>query len=149
VFTAPQRRWSRPESPQPSRGAGGRGVDRARYMKSTSGKTVKLHADGSFAIGTNPDINTVNVNNRRSGQRCRKCPLRAAAGLVVQKNVGDPSVHVLYSANGEQDLCSSPTTPSSTCSMRFPETAGVGQASCSRNCGLGQMTHRHSLGAES
>ncbi len=40
------------------------GVDKALYMKSTSGNDGSYNLTISFALGTNPDINTVNVNNR-------------------------------------------------------------------------------------
>ena len=40
------------------------GVDRMLYMKSTSGADGSYNLTVSFALGTDPDINTVNVNNR-------------------------------------------------------------------------------------
>jgi HAE1 family hydrophobic/amphiphilic exporter-1 len=40
------------------------GVDNMLYMKSTSGNDGSYTLTISFAIGTNPDINTVNVQNR-------------------------------------------------------------------------------------
>ncbi|WP_256466864.1 efflux RND transporter permease subunit [Bradyrhizobium sp. 149] len=40
------------------------GVDRALYMKSTSANDGSYTLTISFALGTDPDINTVNVNNR-------------------------------------------------------------------------------------
>ncbi len=40
------------------------GVDKALYMKSTSGNDGSYTLTVSFAVGTDPDINTVNVNNR-------------------------------------------------------------------------------------
>ena len=42
------------------------GVDQALYMKSTSGNDGSYTLTVSFAVGTNPDINTVNVQNRVS-----------------------------------------------------------------------------------
>jgi hydrophobe/amphiphile efflux-1 (HAE1) family protein len=42
------------------------GVDNMLYMKSTSGNDGSYTLTISFAIGTNPDINTVNVQNRVS-----------------------------------------------------------------------------------
>jgi len=42
------------------------GVDNALYMKSTSGNDGSYTLTISFEIGTNPDINTVNVQNRVS-----------------------------------------------------------------------------------
>src|SRR6185369_13122699 len=42
------------------------GVDNMLYMKSTSGNDGSYTLTISFAVGTNPDINTVNVQNRVS-----------------------------------------------------------------------------------
>jgi hydrophobe/amphiphile efflux-1 (HAE1) family protein len=40
------------------------GVDKMLYMKSTSGNDGSYMLNVSFALGTNPDIDTVNINNR-------------------------------------------------------------------------------------
>ncbi|WP_440640882.1 efflux RND transporter permease subunit [Bradyrhizobium sp. PUT101] len=40
------------------------GVDKMLYMKSTSGNDGSYNLTISFALGTDPDVNTVNVNNR-------------------------------------------------------------------------------------
>jgi hydrophobe/amphiphile efflux-1 (HAE1) family protein len=40
------------------------GVDKMIYMKSVSGNDGSYTLTASFELGTNPDINTVNVNNR-------------------------------------------------------------------------------------
>src|SRR6266576_5935036 len=40
------------------------GVDKMIYMKSTSGSDGSYTLTVSFELGTNPDIDTVNVNNR-------------------------------------------------------------------------------------
>src|SRR5271165_7235370 len=40
------------------------GVDKMIYMKSGSGNDGSYTLTVSFELGTNPDINTVNVNNR-------------------------------------------------------------------------------------
>ncbi|MGP0093375.1 MAG: efflux RND transporter permease subunit [Xanthobacteraceae bacterium] len=40
------------------------GVDKMIYMKSVSGNDGSYALTASFELGTNPDINTVNVNNR-------------------------------------------------------------------------------------
>ena len=42
------------------------GVDKALYMKSTAGNDGSYTLTVSFAVGTDPDINTVNVQNRVS-----------------------------------------------------------------------------------
>src|ERR1700760_1002255 len=40
------------------------GVDKLMYMKSGSGDDGSYSLTASFELGTDPDINTVNVNNR-------------------------------------------------------------------------------------
>src|SRR6476619_2490421 len=40
------------------------GVDKMMYMKSVSGDDGSYSLTASFELGTDPDINTVNVNNR-------------------------------------------------------------------------------------
>ena len=40
------------------------GVDKLIYMKSVSGDDGSYTLTASFELGTDPDINTVNVNNR-------------------------------------------------------------------------------------
>ncbi len=40
------------------------GVDKMLYMKSTSGNDGSYNLTISFALGTNPDVDTVDVNNR-------------------------------------------------------------------------------------
>src|SRR6266849_8818391 len=40
------------------------GVDKMIYMKSVSGNDGSYTLTASFELGTDPDINTVNVNNR-------------------------------------------------------------------------------------
>src|SRR5262249_45759666 len=41
------------------------GVDKMIYMKSVSGDDGSYSLVASFELGTNPDINAVNVNNKR------------------------------------------------------------------------------------
>src|SRR5882672_2785435 len=55
------------------------GVDKMIYMKSVSGDDGSYTLICSFELGTNPDINTVNVNNRvrlRSPVCRRRCSVR-------------------------------------------------------------------------
>ncbi len=47
------------------------GVDKMIYMKSVSGDDGSYTLTASFELGTNPDINTVNVNNRVQMRRDR------------------------------------------------------------------------------
>src|ERR1700678_4373956 len=59
------------------------GVDRALYMKSTSGDDGSYTLTVSFALGTDPDINTVNVNNRVQTALAQLPPEVQAQGLTV------------------------------------------------------------------
>ena len=60
------------------------GVDRMIYMKSTSGNDGSYTLNVSFAVGTAPDINTVNVQNRVA--LAAKLPQEARAqGVSVKK----------------------------------------------------------------
>src|SRR4030088_2719530 len=80
------------------------GVDSALYMKSTSGNDGSYTLTVSFALGTNPDINTVNVNNRVQTALSQLPPEVQQQGLTVQKKSSAIlEFIVLYSANGEQD----------------------------------------------
>jgi len=61
------------------------GVDKMLYMKSTSGNDGSYTLTVSFALGTNADINTVNVNNRVQTALAQLPPEVRALGLTVQK----------------------------------------------------------------
>ena len=69
------------------------GVDKMLYMKSTSGNDGSYTLTVSFALGTNPDINTVNVNNRVQTALSQLPPEVQQQGLVAEEIVGDPAVH--------------------------------------------------------
>src|SRR6266542_2716183 len=86
------------------------GVDNALYYQSTSGADGSYTLNVTFALGTNPDINTVNVQNRaalaqpllpaevtRQGLTIRK---RSAALLqVIQLTSPKKSYDSLYLSN--------------------------------------------------
>ncbi len=61
------------------------GVDKAIYMKSNSANDGSYALTVSFELGTNPDINTVNVNNRVQQAVARLPPEVQKAGLTVRK----------------------------------------------------------------
>src|ERR1700751_1177801 len=80
------------------------GVDRALYMKSTSGNDGSYTLTTSFALGTNPDINTVNVNNRVQAALAQLPPEVQLQGVTVQKKSSAIlQFIVLYSETGAQD----------------------------------------------
>ena len=61
------------------------GVDKMIYMKSTSGNDGSYTLTVSFALGTNPDIDTVNVNNRVQTALSQLPPEVQLQGLTVRK----------------------------------------------------------------
>jgi hydrophobe/amphiphile efflux-1 (HAE1) family protein len=106
------------------------GVDRALYMKSTSGNDGSYTLTVSFALGTNPDINTVNVNNRVQSALSQLPPEVQQQGLVVQKKSSAVlQFIVLYSANGEQDPIFITNYAIINVLDAISRTPGVGQAS--------------------
>ncbi|MGI6246983.1 MAG: efflux RND transporter permease subunit [Pseudochelatococcus sp.] len=61
------------------------GVDNMLYMKSTSGADGSYSLTVSFALGSDPDMNTVNVNNRVQTALSSLPPEVQQQGLTVQK----------------------------------------------------------------
>ena len=61
------------------------GVDKMIYQKSTSGNDGSYSLTVSFELGTNPDINTVNVNNRVQTALAELPASVQQEGLTVQK----------------------------------------------------------------
>ncbi|MBB5048821.1 HAE1 family hydrophobic/amphiphilic exporter-1 [Rhodopseudomonas rhenobacensis] len=61
------------------------GVDKMLYMKSSSGNDGSYTLDVSFALGSNPDINTVNVNNRVQNALSQLPAEVRLQGVAVQK----------------------------------------------------------------
>jgi hydrophobe/amphiphile efflux-1 (HAE1) family protein len=61
------------------------GVDKMIYMKSTSGDDGSYVLTASFELGTDPDINTVNVNNRVQVGLASLPPEVQRQGVVVKK----------------------------------------------------------------
>ena len=90
------------------------GVDKMLYMKSNSGNDGSYTLTVSFALGTDPDINTVNVNNRVQTALAQLPPEVQAQGLVVQKKssaVPLTSMLYLYSQAGVKRDLAAGTTP--------------------------------------
>jgi hydrophobe/amphiphile efflux-1 (HAE1) family protein len=106
------------------------GVDRSLYMKSTSGNDGSYTLTVSFALGTNPDINTVNVNNRVQSALSQLPTEVQQQGLVVQKRSSAIlQFIVLYSANGKQDPVFITNYAIINVLDAISRTPGVGQAS--------------------
>ena len=106
------------------------GVDKMLYMKSTSGNDGSYTLTVSFALGTNPDINTVNVNNRVQTALAQLPTEVQAQGLTVQKKSSAVlQFIVLYSQNGAQDPLFITNYAIINVLDAISRTPGVGQAS--------------------
>jgi hydrophobe/amphiphile efflux-1 (HAE1) family protein len=80
------------------------GVDKMIYMKSTSGNDGSYNLIVSFELGSDPDIDTVNVNNRVQTALSQLPQEVQLEGLVVQKKSSAVlQFIVLYSETGKQD----------------------------------------------
>jgi hydrophobe/amphiphile efflux-1 (HAE1) family protein len=80
------------------------GVDKMLYMKSTSANDGSYNLTVSFALGTDPDIDTVNVNNRVQTALAQLPAEVQLEGLTIQKKSSAVLQFVsLYSDNGKQD----------------------------------------------
>ncbi|PPQ16981.1 hydrophobe/amphiphile efflux-1 family RND transporter [Bradyrhizobium sp. AC87j1] len=105
------------------------GVDRALYMKSTSGNDGSYTLTVSFALGTNPDINTVNVNNRVQSALSQLPTEVQQQGVTVQKRSSSIlQFLVLYSADGRQDPLFITNYAIINVLDAIASTPGVGQA---------------------
>jgi hydrophobe/amphiphile efflux-1 (HAE1) family protein len=80
------------------------GVDQMLYMKSTSGNDGTYSLSITFAPGTNPDINTVNVNNRVQATLARLPAEVQRLGVTARKQSSAIlSFLQFYSEGGKQD----------------------------------------------
>ena len=80
------------------------GVDKMIYMKSTSGDDGSYTLTASFELGTNPDINTVNVNNRVQTALALLPPEVQRQGInVKKKSTAILAVVTLYSPKRTHD----------------------------------------------
>jgi hydrophobic/amphiphilic exporter-1 (mainly G- bacteria), HAE1 family len=80
------------------------GVDKMLYMKSTSADDGSYNLTVSFALGSDPDINTVNVNNRVQTALAQLPSEVQLQGLTVQKKSSAVLQFLsLYSDTGQQD----------------------------------------------
>src|SRR5712671_1702195 len=61
------------------------GVDRMIYMKSTSGGDGSYTLNVTFEVGTDPDINTVNVTNRVNQALALLPPEAQRIGVITKK----------------------------------------------------------------
>ena len=76
------------------------GADRMIYMKSNSGNDGSYGLTVSFELGTNPDINTVNVNNRVQAALSRLPQEVQRQGVTVQKRSSAILEFLAFSSEG-------------------------------------------------
>ena len=105
------------------------GVDQMLYMKSNSGSDGSYSLTVSFALGTDPNINTVNVNNRVQTALSQLPTEVQAQGLTVQKRSSAVlQFLVLYSETGAQDPLFITNYAIINLLDAISRTPGVGQA---------------------
>ena len=79
------------------------GVDKMIYMKSNSGNDGSYSLSVSFELGTNPDINTVNVNNRVQAALSKlPADVQHAGVTVAKRNTAILEFLQIYSEDGQQ-----------------------------------------------
>jgi hydrophobe/amphiphile efflux-1 (HAE1) family protein len=99
------------------------------YMKSNSGSDGSYSLTVSFALGTDPNINTVNVNNRVQTALSQLPTEVQAQGLTVQKRSSAVlQFLVLYSETGAQDPLFITNYAIINLLDAISRTPGVGQA---------------------
>lgn len=105
------------------------GVDKAIYMKSVSGDDGSYALVVSFELGTNPDINTVNVNNRVQVALSSLPPEVQKQGIVVKKKSSALlGVIALYSPKHTYDPLYLSNYATINLLDRVRSTPGVGDA---------------------
>src|SRR5258705_3190847 len=106
------------------------GVDKMICRKSTSGNDGSYTLTVSFELGTNPDINTVNVNNRVQTALAQLPQEVQLEGLTVQKKSSSILQFVLlYNENGKYGPIFITNYATINVIDELSRTPGVGQAS--------------------
>jgi hydrophobe/amphiphile efflux-1 (HAE1) family protein len=105
------------------------GVDKMIYMKSTSGDDGSYALTASFELGTDPDINTVNVNNRVQVALANLPPDVQRQGVTVKKKSSALlGVIALYSPKHTHDALFLSNYVTINLLDRIRSTPGVGDA---------------------
>ncbi|HTW29027.1 MAG TPA: efflux RND transporter permease subunit, partial [Acetobacteraceae bacterium] len=106
------------------------GVDKMLYMKSTSGNDGSYNLTVSFELGTDPDIDTVNVNNRVQTALSQLPAEVQLEGLkVAKKSSAILQFIILYSEGGKQSPLFITNYATINVLDAISRTPGVGQAS--------------------
>ncbi len=106
------------------------GVDKMLYMKSVSGDDGSYTLTASFELGTNPDINTVNVNNRVQVALSSLPPEVQRQGVTVKKKSSALlGVIAIYSPKHSHDPLFLSNYVTINLLDQIKSTPGVGDAS--------------------
>ena len=106
------------------------GADQMLYMRSNSGNDGSYGLTVSFALGTNPDINTVNVNNRVQAALSRLPAEVQRNGVTVQKRSSAILEFLAFSSQGaKQDPLFISNYVTINVLDRLARVSGVGSAS--------------------
>ena len=106
------------------------GVDNAIYYQSTSGADGSYTLNVTFALGTNPDIDTVNVQNRATLAEAQLPPEVLLQGLSIRKkSAALLQVLLLYSPKGTYDQLYLSNYATINVIDALSRLNGVGQAS--------------------
>jgi hydrophobic/amphiphilic exporter-1 (mainly G- bacteria), HAE1 family len=106
------------------------GVDNALYYQSTSGADGSYTLNVTFALGTDPDINTVNVQNRASLAQPQLPAEVTRQGLTIRKkSAALLQVIQLYSPKGSYDALYLSNYANINVIDPLSRIKGVGQAS--------------------
>ena len=105
------------------------GVERMLYMKSTSAGDGTYSLTVSFAVGSNPDLNTVNVTNRVSQALAMLPPEVQRAGVTTKKQSSSMlQVVTFYSPKGTRDALFLSNFATITALDTLKRVTGVGEA---------------------
>ncbi|WP_191059540.1 efflux RND transporter permease subunit [Geminicoccus harenae] len=105
------------------------GTDQMIYMRSTSGNDGSYNLTVSFALGSDPDINTVNVNNRVQTALSQLPQEVQRQGLTVQKRSSSILQFVMMtSEDPTHDLLFLTNLGTISVIDELSRTTGVGQA---------------------
>ena len=105
------------------------GVDKMLYMKSTSGNDGTYTLNLSFELGTDPDINAVNVNNRVQTATSQLPQEVQVQGVTVQKKSSSLLQFLaMYSDSSEYDQLYLTNLATISILDELSRTPGVGQA---------------------
>src|ERR1700731_2078614 len=106
------------------------GVDRMIYMKSTSGGDGSYVLNVTFQVGSDPDLNTVNVTNRVNQALAQLPPEVQRNGVTTKKQSGSLlQVVAIYSPKGSRDALFLSNHAKINMRDTLKRVPGVGEAS--------------------